>query len=143
MSGNADAKRALEAQETQRRLSKAELLAPRRVEDEVTIPQLGGTVVIRSLSHRERKELQAKSGFGTDDFDEDKLTFLGIVTSVVDPELSLADVEALAEQDYAIIDTLSTYITHINLFGAAGDLKKESSPTPNSDSDLSSQNGSG
>lgn len=142
MSGNAPKLRALEAQDEQRRLSKEELLRPRKVKDEVSIPQLGGTVEIQSLSHRQRRELQQKAGFGTDDFDEDKLTFLGIVESVVDPKLTVEDVAALAEQDYAIIDALSTYITHLNLFGAAGDLGKGSRPSQNSDSASSSQNDS-
>lgn len=125
----------LEAREQQRRLSKAELLRPHLAEKDVYISELDGTVRIRSLSHKQRKELQEKAGFNTPEYDDDKMTMFGIIESVIDPQLTETDVEAFREQGSGIIDQLSMEISLLNMIGGSKELGEESSPTQNSDSD--------
>ena len=122
----------LKQREAQRRLSKADLLTPRIVEKEVEIVGLGGTVVIRSMSHAVRQELRNLTGWGTDEFDQDRFVCLAVVRSLVDPALTDEDVQALREQDQSIYDELEMQITLLNMIGRTEDLKKDSSPTPNS-----------
>jgi len=134
VSGNAARLKALENEETQRKLSKEELLRPRIVEKEEFIDGLGGTVTLRSLSHARRQEIRTKSGFQTSEWNEDLFTSLGIVYSVVDPKLTEEDIEKLREQDSSVYDELVLKITMLNMLGRADDLKKESSETQSSDS---------
>lgn len=126
----------LQAREAQRRLSKEQLLTPRRVEVDVYLESLDGTVRIRSLSHAQRQEIHEAGGVGTEKMDTDKINMLTIVASVVEPELTEADVEALRSQDVHIIDELTSTIGLLNLTGQAGELKKGSRKTRNSDSAL-------
>lgn len=119
----------LQSQEQQRRLSKEELLQPRIVKQETFVESLGGTVELKSLSHSERQRIRTEAGLGTPEWDEEKFTMLSIVYSVVDPDLSMSDLEALKEQNAAVIDELVTHITFLNMLGQAGELKKESSET--------------
>lgn len=128
MSGNQHLK-ALETQEAQRRLSKAELLQPKIVEEDVPIEKLGGTVRIRSLSGGLRTRIRKESGFQTPEFDSDKMELLTIVYSIIDPELTVGDLEALNAQDSGILDELSIKITMLNMLGQTEELKKDSSPT--------------
>ena len=128
--------KSLEAQESQRRLSKEEMLRARIVEKEEFIEGLGGTVLLRSLSHEARQEIRTKSGFQTPNWDEDLFTSLGIVYSVIDPKLTEEDIAELRKQDSQIYDDLVLKITMLNMLGRTEELKKESSETPNSDSDL-------
>lgn len=127
--GRKEKLQALESQNEQKRLSKEQLLQPHIREVEVEIAELGGTVLIRTLSHRVRQELRQKCGFGTPEFDEDKFTNLGIIYSVVDPELTEEDLESLKELSANVYDELVTQISMVNLFGAGAELKKDSSPT--------------
>jgi hypothetical protein len=132
----------LQAQNEQRRISKEELLTPKIVEREVRIESLDGTVKVRSLTFQQRQDLKQQAGVGTDRFDETNYVMLTIVESVVDPQLTLEDVEALRQQSGEIVDEISTQIMLINLIGRSGELKKGSSPTPSLDFPLNSQNGS-
>lgn len=116
---------ALEDANMQRKLSKEELLRPRLVTVEEYIDSLDGKVTLRSMSHGMREELRQKSGWGTPQFDEGKFTMLGIVYSVVDPELTEADVETLMKQDVRIIDELVGKISVLNMLGKVEELKKE------------------
>lgn len=135
MAGGAAPKlKALETQETQRRLSREQLLQPRIREEETEIEGLGGTVVLRSLSYAARAEIRSKTGWNTEEYDDDAFTMLAIVHSVVDPKLTEADIDALKEQDQSIFDSLVLKITLLNMMGRTGDLKKESEPIGSSDS---------
>lgn len=125
--------RDLSAREEQKRLTKEELLRPRRVTDEQYIAGLDGTVMLRSISHAQRQELREKAGFGTDNFDEDVFTMLSIVESIVDPKITVEDLEALREQDATVIDELIVYISTLNMMGRSENLKKESDPIQSSD----------
>lgn len=126
--------RDLSAREEQRKLSKEELLRPRKVVEEQFIPGLGGTVTLQSISHRQRQEFREASKFGTAEFDEDRFTLLSIVASVVDPALTLEDVEALKDQDATVIDELIVFISSLNMLGRSEELKKGSKPIKSSDS---------
>jgi hypothetical protein len=126
--------RDLSAREEQKRLTKAELLRPRRVKDEQYIAGLDGTVLLQSISHAQRQELRDKAGFGTETFDEDLFTMLSIVESIVDPKLTVEDLEALRKQDATIIDEFIVYISTLNMMGRSETLKKESDPIQSSDS---------
>lgn len=137
----------LQGKEAQRRINKAELLTPHIAYKDVEIPGLG-SVEVRSLSVKERRKLReigkvgvAESGEPGDKdyepgFDPDRFDLLCIVFGVSDPDLSIDDVEALAEQDSTITDFLGAQIQMINMVGRldTDDLKKESRRTQNSDS---------
>lgn len=139
MSGNATKVQQLRQQEEQKRLSRAEMLTARIVEEPYYIEALGGTVLLRSLTHRQRAEIRAKSGANTPEFDENMLEVLSIIYSVADPELTEADVEALRDQDSNIIDELNLQISLMNMAGYSG---KASRATENSDSPSNSVNDS-
>lgn len=124
----------LKKQEAQRRLSKEDLLQPRIVEKEVILESLGGTVLIRSLSHADRAEIRSEAGWGTEAWDEGKFTLGAILRSLKDPQLNEDDLKALEAQHHGIVDELEMHITLLNMLGKAADLKKESSETPSSDS---------
>lgn len=119
----------LKVQEEQRRLSKEELLKPRIAKEEVFLESLQGTVMLKSLSHAERQKIRTEAGLGTPEWDEEKFTMLSLVYSVVDPDLTMEDLEALKEQSSAVIDELVTQVTFLNMLGQAGELKKGSSET--------------
>jgi len=98
----------------------------------VEISGLGGTVIIKSMSHAVRQELRGLTGWGTDDFDQDRFVCLAIVRSLVDPQLSDTDIEQLRQQDQSIYDELEMQITLLNMIGRTEELKKDSSSTPSS-----------
>lgn len=133
--------KALEAQDLQRRLSKQEFLRPQIHEDDVPILSLGGSVRVRSLTHRTRSELRQRAKFGTPDYDDDLFTDLVIIHSIIDPQLSEADIEQMKEQNFVVYDELIQALSMFNLLGATGNLKKDSSETQNSDSASDSPSG--
>lgn len=137
MAGREGKLQALSAREEQQRLSKEELLRPRHITETVFMNSLGGEVVFQSMTHRVRKEIQDETKAGTPEFDDDLMTMLSIVESVVEPKLTRDDIEKLREQDASIIDEFSLHIATLNMFGRGEELKKESDETPNSDSDSS------
>lgn len=124
----------LEAREEQKRLSKAELLRPRLVEEDVYINSLKGTIRISSISHATRQEIKALCGFGTAKWDEEKFELMGIVSSIIDPKLTVDDLEELAKQDSTVIDEIALAIATLNMLGRTEDLKKDSETTPSLDS---------
>lgn len=134
MSGNQGKLRALEAQEEARRLSKEELLKPRKVQKEVEIAGLEGTVKIQTISYQKRRELRQECKWNTPQYDDEEFTLGVVAESVIEPKLTREDLKELAEQDALLIDMLSMEINTLNLLGKAEELKKDSSPTTNSDS---------
>ncbi len=132
--GEAAHLRDLSQREEQRRLSKEELLRPRIVNRTEFIEGLGGEIVIRSLSQRQRQDLRSRSKFGTAEFNEDLLTDLSIIESIVDPKLTEADLEAIRDQDAAVYDEIVMRISLLNMMGRTDELKKDSNETPSSDS---------
>jgi len=142
VSGEASKVAQLRAQEAQRRLSREELLSVHRIEKEIEIPELGGVVVLQSLTHRERARIREESHVNTPEYDEDLLTLLSIVAACVSPKLEAADVEKLRDQDSAIIDVLSIEIGLMNMAGRGNQLGKDSKETTNSGSLSDSANDS-
>ena len=137
MAGSEPRERAVQAQAEQRRLSKEQLLRPHLREEDVNLLSLGGTIRVRSLSHRVRQELRQKAKFNTPEYDDDLFTELVIVHSIVDPQFTLEEVEQFKDQNFVVWDEIITQLSMFNLLDAAGgELKKGSSETPNSDSAL-------
>ncbi len=134
MSGTAAKLKDLNAREEQRRLSKEELLRPRIVRRTEFIEGLGGEIIITSLSHRQRQELHERAHVGKPDFDDDMLTTLTIIESLVDPKLEESDIEALRDQDVTVYDEIVLKISMLNMMGRTEELKKDSRETTNSDS---------
>lgn len=124
----------LHSKEEQRRISKEELLRPRMVEEETQIDSLGGTVVLRSMSHARRQDIRTATLLENGQMDEDRFTMLSIVACIKDPELTEEDITALREQDSTVVDELVLKIGLLNMLGRTDDLKKDSAPTQNSDS---------
>jgi len=131
MPGREGTLKALESESEQRRLSKEELLRPRIQEKTEFIDGLGGEIVIRSLSHRQRQEIHARAGVGKPDYDDDLLTCLTIVESLVDPKLEESDIQALKEQDVTVFDEIVLKLSLLNMMGRTEVLKKDSKGTPN------------
>ncbi len=128
--GKAAQLRDLSGREEQRRLSKEELLRPRVFERTEFIEGLGGEIVIRSLTHRQQREIREKAGFGTPDYDEEKLTSFGILESIIDPKLEEKDLERLQDQDAGVYDEIVLKISLLNMMGHSEELKKDSSEIP-------------
>ena len=114
------AERALEQADAQRRLSKAELLQPKVVERSEFIDSLGGTVLLRSLTLGERTEIRKQSKFGTPQFDEDLSEALALITMIRDPALTLEDLEALRQQNTAVIDEITMKCTLLSISSMRG-----------------------
>lgn len=142
MSGSANKVAQLRAQDEQRRLSREELLSVHRVEEEFFVKGLGGTVMLQSLTHRERQEIRQKAQVGTPEYDESLLEMLSIVNAVKDPVLTLDDVEKLRDQDSTIIDELTLEISMMNMMGREQHLGKVSRTAQSPDSQSDSQNDS-
>jgi hypothetical protein len=137
MAGSEAQEKAVQAQAEQRRLSKDQLLRPQIREEDVLLISLGGTVRIRSLSHRVRQELRQQAKFGTPDYDDDLFTELVIISSIIDPQFTLEEVEQFKDQNFVVWDEIITQLSMFNLLDAAGgELKKGSSEIQNSDSAL-------
>lgn len=136
MAGGSEAReKQLEAEAEQRRLTREQMLRPQIREEEIPLLSLGGTVLIRSLSHRTRQQLREQAKFQTPDYDDDLFTALIIQHSVIDPKFSLEDLETFKDQNFVVWDELITQLSMFNLLDAAGgELKKASSETQNSDS---------
>lgn len=135
MTGKASQLKAVEAQEAQRRLSKEELLNPRIREERVFISDLGGEIVLRSLSYAKRAELRSRCGFGSEEtWDDEQFTLLCIVHSVIDPDLTEDDIPAIKEWDQGVFDDMVLKVTLLNMLGHTESLKKESPTTESSDS---------
>jgi hypothetical protein len=134
----------LEAQQTQRRLSREELLTPRIRKGTITLKAFDGAELeVQTLSNRQRQTLRAQARNDMGELDEDKWRLLMMCEMVVDPELSVEDLESLNGQDAAIVDELELQLTMFSMMGSVDELGKESKETPSSGSDSSSPNGSG
>lgn len=127
--------KAVQAEAEQRRLSKEEFLQPRIHEEDIELQGFGGVVRVRSLSVRQRKELREQCGFGKDDtWDEDKFTKLMIRETLIEPQLTLEDVEQLEEMNMVLYDQLVSEITVFNVIGKVDEAKKGSKKIRNTGS---------
>ena len=124
-----DKVRALQARAEQQKASRELLLHPRRFRQDVLIEGLGAEVTLQSLSQEQRKDIQEKAQGDDGTYDGEQAGLLTIVACVVDPELTLNDLEALKQQDAAIIDELHMHIALMNQMGKVPELKKGSSKT--------------
>lgn len=137
MAGSEARQKAVQAQAEQRRLSKEQLLRPQIREDDMPLLSLGGSIRVRSLTHRVRQELRQQAKFNTPEYDDDLFTELVIINSIIDPQLTLEEVEQFKDQNFVVWDEIITQLSMFNLLDAAGgELKKGSSETQNSDSAL-------
>jgi len=125
---------ALEAREQQRRLSRQDLLQPKIIEKEVEIAELGGTVLLKSLSYEVRSSIRKATGWGSGNMDAELFELMLIAESVIDPPLTVDDLQELKKQDLTIIDVLSVECSILNSPGRATELKKGLEEILNSDS---------
>jgi hypothetical protein len=137
MGGSEAQEKAVQAQAEQRRLSKEQMLRPQIREEEIPLLSLGGTILVRSMSHRTRSELRQQAKFQTPEYDDDLFTELVIINSIIDPQFTLEEVQQFKDQNFVVWDEIITQLSMFNLLDAAGgELKKGSSETQNSDSAL-------
>lgn len=133
MSGNAAKVAQLQARDQAKRLSREDLLTIRKREEEVELASFGGdTVIIRTLTARERREFREMAGYGSEEWDEDYFTALCVAASMVEPKLELEDAKVLMEQESALWDELTLNVNLINIPGAklgVKDLGKDSKTT--------------
>lgn len=134
--------KAVQAQDEQRRLSREQILLSRPREEEVDIPGLGGKVLMRTLTHGLRKDLRKKANFNTPEYDDDYFTRLVIVHTIIDPELTEADVAAFEESSIDVFDQIVMAISLFNMSGSIEAAKKGSSQTQSSDIPSDSQSDS-
>jgi len=132
----------LQVANEQRMASREELLQPRVRDEVVFIPSLDASIKIRSFTLAVRREVQKAAGQGAPNFDPEELNVYAILYGVIEPKLEKEDIEALRNQDAAIIDEIVAALSMHNSFGAIRELKKGLEEIANSDSPLSSQNGS-
>ena len=99
-------------------LSRDQFLAPSVTTTEYVIPELGGAVVLRSLTRQEQKDIGRKS-MVDNKTDEELLDGLLIVTACVEPKLTPEDVGALRNQQAGIIARLIVKINELSGFGRA------------------------
>jgi len=134
VSGNQAKVQELRQQEEQRRLSREDMLSARILEESYFIEALGGTVLIKSLSLRERTTIRKAAKANTPEFDEELLEVLSIIYSVKDPALTEEDVDAIRDMDSNIIDELNLHISIMNMAGYSGKDSREmenfDSPSP-------------
>lgn len=131
--------KAVEAQSEQRRLSREQFLQTKIRQEEVEIPGLGGTVLLQSVSHSVRRRLREEASpkdavSGEPRYDDDLFTKLYIAESIIDPELTLEDVERLDQMNSVVFDQIIMAITLFNTTDAVAQAKKDSSTSPSSGS---------
>lgn len=136
--GNAEVAQ-LKQKESQRRLSREELLKPKFVEEELYIEELGGTVLLRSMSQEARRIVNEKpkildeEGNETGKVDQPLFERLAIRHSVIEPALTDSDIDQFKEIDALIIDKLILAIQLLNSVGNLDSLKNSSSGTQSLD----------
>lgn len=131
MSGQAQGKlKDVSDKDAQRRLSKQEILTARVRTEPYFIPALGGEVVLRSLTRAQVEDIQTRSNWGKDEFDENLYQALSVVYAMADPEMSLADVDSIRGLENAVFQELVLEITMMNMVGRGEETKKDSEPTP-------------
>lgn len=140
--------RALEQQSEQRRLSREQFLTPKIREEEVPIAGLGGSILIRSVSHSVRRRLREEATptdpeTGLAVYDDDLFTRLFVVESIVDPELTHDDVEALEKQSATVFDQIIMALTIFGAGDAVVEAKKDSPTSQSSDTPSDSVSASG
>lgn len=81
-------------------------------EKTVSVPEWGGEVVVRSISHRTmrdiKKQLAAESG--TDDVSEDELEKWILIKGMVEPEVSPEEYEHIIDRSTSAVTTILTSI---------------------------------
>ncbi len=70
----------------------------------VPIPEWGGDVKIKSISHRKMREI--KSAAGEDDIDEDFIEKQIILKGLVEPALTIEEVEMLFDKNTKAVTTI-------------------------------------
>lgn len=93
------------------------------------VPELGGSVVIRALTVKDREEIMSASqDLRTGKVREQDFMAVTVLKGLVEPKLSTAHVERLRDSQFGVIAKISTEIWSIS--GVDGDAKNASGPTP-------------
>lgn len=97
-------------------LTRDQLLTPSVETETYDIPELGGAVVLRSLTRQEQKDIGRES-LVDGKTDEGLAESLTIVKAVVEPELTPDDVGALQQHKAGVIDRLLMKIANLSGYG--------------------------
>lgn len=95
-----------------KRLTREQILEARDIEErEVPVPQWGGTVLIRTLSQKQSRELRAKATRTNPitrqtEIDNDLLESMLFIEGVVDPAFTMADYGRLQDKSMATMSAV-------------------------------------
>jgi hypothetical protein len=113
---------ARQAQQKLARLSREQFITPHVKEEEFELEGFG-TVLLRNLTVKQRRKVNELAKVAQDGYDPVRHTLIGIKFCMIDPQLTLEDLEELEEQDATIIDRLDAKIGQMNNVGAAPDMQ--------------------
>lgn len=99
-------------------LTRDQLLAPSVETETYVIPELGGAIVLRSLTRQQQKDI-AREATVEGKYNDALGEALTIVKAVVEPELTPEDVGALQGQKAGVIDRLLVKISTLSGYGRA------------------------
>lgn len=95
-------------------LSVAEIMQVQDItEQEVPVPQWGGSVIVRSISHREMREIKKKIAASTGEdgeVNEDDVEKYVLLKGMINPTISEEEYEHLLEKSTQAITTILTAI---------------------------------
>lgn len=99
-------------------LSRDQLLSSSVETETYVIPELGGAVVLRSLTRQEQKDIGREATIDGK-YDDALGECLQIIKAVVEPELTADDVGALQQHRAGVIDRLLVKVNSLSGYGRA------------------------
>lgn len=99
-------------------LTRDQFLAPTRETATYVIPELGGAVVLQSLSRQDQKDI-ARDAIVDGKYDDALGECMQIVRAFVDPELTMEDAGALRQHQAGVVDRLLQKISTLSGYGRA------------------------
>lgn len=99
-------------------LSRDQFLATDRKTETYVIPELGGAVVLQSLTRQDQKDI-AREAQVDGKHDEALGEGLTIVKAMVDPKLTVEDVGAIRQHQAGVVDRLLVKISALSGYGRA------------------------
>ena len=99
-------------------LTRDQLLASSVETETYVIPELGGAVVLRSLTRQEQKDIGREATI-EGKYDDALGEALTIVKALVDPVLTPDDIGALQQHKAGVIDRLLVKVTVLSGYGRA------------------------
>lgn len=99
-------------------LTRDQFLKPTAVTEQYVIPELGGAVVLRSLTRQDQKDI-GREAMVDGKHDESLGECLTIIKALVDPVLTIEDAGALRQHQAGVFDRLLVKVTSLSGFGRA------------------------